>query len=156
MAARQAVVHTTESTNNTERQPQSRGWKGWRRSVALLSLGSFIALLTNVALLIWATTTSRRIGNTVLIYQGTERKMKSINSALHAVITVLSSILLSGGNACMACMVAPTRHDIDLAHARVGWLDVGVSGFRNLSAVPWKRKLPWLMIAVGCIPLHLL
>lgn len=156
MAAKQVAVDTTESASNAASWPEPRGWKGWRRSIALLSLGSFVALMTNVALLIWATTTPRRAGNTVLVYQGTERKMKNVNAALHAIITVLSSILLAGGNACMQVMVAPTRYDINRAHTRGRWLDVGVSGFRNLFAVPWKRKLPWLMIAIGCIPLHLL
>ncbi|KAL8743097.1 MAG: hypothetical protein Q9184_008155, partial [Pyrenodesmia sp. 2 TL-2023] len=49
----------------------------------------------------------------------------------------------------------PTRQDIDRAHARHVWLNVGVQSVRNLLRISRTRALLWLLLALSSIPLHL-
>ncbi|KAI3537200.1 hypothetical protein CSPX01_10289 [Colletotrichum filicis] len=51
--------------------------------------------------------------------------------------------------------MAPTRPEIDDAHARQQWLDVGVASIRNFCNITWKKKIVWVLIAVSSLPLHL-
>ncbi|KAJ3944125.1 uncharacterized protein N0V96_005650 [Colletotrichum fioriniae] len=43
----------------------------------------------------------------------------------------------------MQCLMAPTRPEIDDAHARQHWLDVGVASVRNFWNITWKKKIVW-------------
>ncbi|PWW79641.1 hypothetical protein C7212DRAFT_341907 [Tuber magnatum] len=54
------------------------------------------------------------------------------------------------------CLAAPTRSEIDTAHARRRWVDIGVPSVRNLFRIKWQRTLLWIAIGVTSIPLHLL
>ena len=56
----------------------------------------------------------------------------------------------------MQCLCAPSRADIDKAHSRNDWVDVGVQSVRNLGRIPTTRRLLWWTLAMSSIPLHLL
>ena len=56
----------------------------------------------------------------------------------------------------MQCLTSPTRDEIDKAHARHDWLDIGVPGLRNLRRISWDRVGLWWLLALSGIPLHLL
>ncbi|KAK1521497.1 hypothetical protein CPAR01_15020 [Colletotrichum paranaense] len=51
--------------------------------------------------------------------------------------------------------MAPTRPEIDDAHARQQWLEVGVASVRNFWNIIWKKKTFWVLIAASSLPLHL-
>ncbi|KAL8708100.1 MAG: hypothetical protein Q9220_006954 [cf. Caloplaca sp. 1 TL-2023] len=55
----------------------------------------------------------------------------------------------------MQCLSAPTRDEIDRAHQRQRWLDIGVPSIRNLRAMSWYRISLWFLLASSSIPLHL-
>ncbi|KAL6229065.1 hypothetical protein BDW75DRAFT_246070 [Aspergillus navahoensis] len=55
----------------------------------------------------------------------------------------------------LQCISAPTRDDIDRAHKRGRWLDIGVQSVRNLSAIPRKKTVLWIFLALSSPPLHL-
>lgn len=59
-------------------------------------------------------------------------------------------------NYSMQCLSSPTRKEIDKAHARRAWLDVGVPSFRNLRRLSTTRIVLWWLLALSSIPLHLL
>lgn len=56
----------------------------------------------------------------------------------------------------MQILSAPTRKEIDKAHARKRWLDVGVPSVRNLNNVAGRKVLMWWLLALSSIPLHLM
>jgi hypothetical protein len=56
----------------------------------------------------------------------------------------------------MQILCAPTRKDIDCAHARGEWLEIGIMGMRNLRHIGGKRFLLWSLLAFSSAPLHLL
>ncbi|KAK1460952.1 hypothetical protein CMEL01_15249 [Colletotrichum melonis] len=51
--------------------------------------------------------------------------------------------------------MAPTRPEIDDAHARQQWLDVGVASVRIFWNITWKKKIFWVLIAASSLPLGL-
>lgn len=68
----------------------------------------------------------------------------------------LGTLLLSGSNYCMQVLCAPTRRELDQAHAQGRWLDIGVPSFRNLWRISPKRVVVWWVLGLSSIPLHLL
>ena len=71
-------------------------------------------------------------------------------------INVLSTALLGASNYTMQCLTSPTRDEIDVAHARHDWLDIGTPSLRHLRKVSWDRIGLWWLLALSSIPLHLL
>ena len=70
------------------------------------------------------------------------------------IIRVLT--VLSGSNYTQQCLAAPTRGEIDAAHAKRQWMDIGVPSVRNLLRIKRERTLLWIAIGFMSIPLHLL
>ena len=55
----------------------------------------------------------------------------------------------------MQRLSAPTRGEVDYAHKRHHWVDIGVPSVRNLGLInPW-RMWGWLLLAASSLPLHL-
>ena len=75
---------------------------------------------------------------------------------LHLAINVLSTLLLGASNYCMQCLTSPTREEVDRAHSRHIWLDIGIPSVRNLRRVSWYKIILWWLLAISGIPLHLL
>ncbi len=55
----------------------------------------------------------------------------------------------------MQRLSAPTRHELNEAHRKFKWLDIGVPSFRNLLYINKWRTLAWLVLAASSLPLHL-
>ena len=82
--------------------------------------------------------------------------VRKANVELHLGINALSTILLSSSNYCMQCYSAPTRKELDRAHAKGRWLEVGVMSFSNIFHIHWTRAVLWCCLALSSLPLHLL
>lgn len=50
---------------------------------------------------------------------------------------------------------SPTREDIDRAHAKGDWLDIGVLSMRNLRKLGGAKVYLSLVLAVTSLPIHL-
>ena len=130
---------------------------GWRTGVAWGALGALVLLIINIALLIWIRS-SHIISDSGLatIFEGDCDKKTSISLWCHLFINACSTLLLSASNNAMQCLSAPTRSNVDRAHASGSWLDIGIPSMRNLRIVDWKRVLMWAILGISSLPLHLL
>jgi hypothetical protein len=90
------------------------------------------------------------------IFQGDCNTVRKYDSALHGAINALSTLLLGASNYCMQILVAPTRQEVDRAHAVRSWLDIGVPSIRNFRRVNWKRGIGWVILALSSSTLHLM
>ena len=90
------------------------------------------------------------------MHDGSCDKTKSMSLWLHLAINVLSTALLSASNFCMQCLSSPTRNEIDQAHQKHIWMDIGVPSVRNLRRISRNRITLWALLAISSIPLHLL
>ncbi|OAL51545.1 hypothetical protein IQ07DRAFT_384245 [Pyrenochaeta sp. DS3sAY3a] len=77
------------------------------------------------------------------------------STAAHLLINVFSTMLLGASNYTMQVMSSPTRDDIDNAHTKRKWLDIGVLSIRNLRNIPRTRTMVWVVLAFSSVPLHL-
>jgi hypothetical protein len=69
--------------------------EGWRAGVLSCSLVAFSVLIINFTLKIWATVTCRVESGFGLLYNGSCSKAREINSVLHILINVLSTVRYS-------------------------------------------------------------
>ncbi|KAL6714604.1 hypothetical protein ACLMJK_008029 [Lecanora helva] len=136
----QPPAQTTEETSSTLKSREShvpsqrnhliqtkRGkylpklWGGWRTGVALGALCALIVLTINVSILIWVKA-KYHVPNSgsAKIFEGSCSKKTKISVWCHLAINVCSTLLLSASNNAMQVLSAPTRANIDKAHARSG------------------------------------
>ena len=91
-----------------------------------------------------------------LIFEGDCGQASRLNVLAHLLINALSTILLSASNYGMQVLSAPTRSEIDYAHVKKKWLDIGVLSIRNLKSISRSRAIVWFMLTASSLPLHLL
>lgn len=112
--------------------------------------------LVNLIVTIWASSKfglKRGIGT---IQDGDCHETKNLSLWPHLTINVLGTMLLSASNYCMQCLSAPTREEINKAHARNIWLDIGVPSVRNLWRMTRRKLILWWLLALTSLPLHLM
>jgi hypothetical protein len=68
----------------------------------------------------------------------------------------LSTVLLSGSNYCMQCLSAPSREEVNAAHAKGKWLDIGIPSVHNLKSISMKKVGLWWCLGLSSVPLHLM
>jgi len=131
---------------------------GWRMGVLFGCCMSFLVLCCNIALI--AIGANSKFGydheGISSILEGDETRIARWDSALHVLINVLSTALLSSSNYTMQVLSSPTRKDVDVAHAKGQWLDIGRLSPRNLRAISRSRATLWLILVLSSTPLHLL
>lgn len=131
--------------------------KGWRFVVLLCAAGACLVFVINViAAIVTVAKSGLGNGGRLTLYEGDCGTTGNINAAIHLVINLLSTVLLGSSNYCMQCLSAPTREEVNVAHARKQWLDIGVLSTRNLSGISRRRKCLWWMMGISSLPLHLL
>ena len=112
--------------------------------------------MINVILTLIAYTKYGLSGRLVTLQEGSCQRTKELSLWLHMAINVLSTLLLGASNYCMQCLTSPTRNEVDEAHAQGVWLDIGVPSVRNLTRIPRRRVMLWVVLAISGVPLHLL
>ncbi|KAI0546431.1 hypothetical protein F4679DRAFT_575509 [Xylaria curta] len=63
---------------------------------------------------------------------------------------------LASSNFFMQVLNAPSRDELDMAHRRGKWLEIGVSSMRNLFIVSKFKTWCWLGLSITSFPIHLL
>jgi hypothetical protein len=142
------------STN--ERTSRFKDLTGWKVAVRCGAVLAAIAFLVNIVFIIFATARYTTQNGLTLAYRGSCTKATSISLWLHVAINVLSSALLSISNYCMQILSAPTRAEVDRAHSKKDWLDIGLQSVRNFSRISSRRVWLWSVLALSSVPLHLL
>jgi hypothetical protein len=118
------------------------------------SIVAFGVLIVNFVSMIWAIAKDRLDTGYGVLYDGNCGKAQDISTALHVLINILSTILLSASNYTMQCLHSPTRRQVDLAHAQNKWLDIGIPSWRNRKHVSIKNRILWVLLALSSVPLH--
>jgi hypothetical protein len=90
------------------------------------------------------------------IYRGDYNKASKLNSALHVLINILATILLSASNLYIQLLTASIRNEVNLAHAKGSWLDIGVPNLRNLKHITIQRRIGWFILTFSSLFLYFL
>ncbi|KAB8202251.1 hypothetical protein BDV34DRAFT_215660 [Aspergillus parasiticus] len=140
---------------STRKHRKKRKTENWKQSLYLGSLSSIIVLLFNVSFVAWAVSHHDLTEDRGVLYSGDCTKTKRMSTGIHLVINILSTALLCASSYTMQCLCAPTRKEIDRAHQKNQWLDIGVPSMRNLFRISKMKLILWLILALSSLPLHL-
>ncbi|PLB52255.1 hypothetical protein P170DRAFT_350349 [Aspergillus steynii IBT 23096] len=137
-------------------RPTKPSLESWKKTLYIGVGGSLLVLVVNLGFALWAVQHHEGGGDRPILYTGSCQTVRRLSIALHLLINILSTSLLCASNYGMQCLSAPTRKDIDRAHRRGKWLDIGVPSMRNLGRIPRRNALLWMLLALSSLPLHLL
>jgi len=148
-----------DSTASIHRQPAghvSQRNQGFHFGVLCAAVVIASVFIINVVLTTWASSRYGVKGGLGTLQSGACSKTRNLATWLHLGINVLSTLLLGASNYAMQCLSAPTRDEIDKAHRRGLWMDIGVPSVRNLWRISPSRLFMWCLVAASSIPLHLM
>ncbi|KAI0161870.1 hypothetical protein GGR52DRAFT_582373 [Hypoxylon sp. FL1284] len=154
-AERQVLLGWFPNINDNE----ENSWRirfSKREKALLLQIAVIcVVLAANVGLTIYATSRYPTVHGVGLIYLGDCDTVQRLDQWIHLLINVLSTLMLSASNYCIQLQAAPTRADIDAAHRKRKWLDIGVPSLRNFRHIGYWKRLCWVLLALCALPIHL-
>jgi hypothetical protein len=101
----------------------------WIFASILLTTG---VLFLNLILVIVSATTWNAKDGIAAAFTGNCTTAARWTTGIHLIINLLGSVLLGASNYCMQRLVAPSRRELDAAHARKKLMDIGAPSVRNL------------------------
>lgn len=131
---------------------------GWRRgavvNTVMITIVGLILLITAVVL--W--TKSGTLHGVSTLYSGdcATGAVGRLNTALHLVINLCSTLVLASTNFFMQVLNAPDRQELDRAHKKGSWLDIGTSSTRNTFKISPLKSTLWVLFLISSIPIHVL
>ncbi|KUJ16884.1 uncharacterized protein LY89DRAFT_733887 [Mollisia scopiformis] len=128
---------------------------GVKRTLRAFAAVACIVLFVNVSWLGYARTHYGITDGFGVIQQGDCDQVGMLSTWYHLLINILSTLLLTGSKAFMAVYSCPSRQEVDKAHQRGRYLNVGGLSFGNLTGIA-KRKGLVLVLAMSSVPFHLL
>jgi hypothetical protein len=171
------VEEAKEHHNLKKRNPKVKSWFSrtlwyrkvhacWKYAVERRSwrFGLFIGLYTsscvligNIALVLIGSFSHGGIKNGIgTLAVGDGVYIRRLGASYHVLINIISTILLISSNYAMQILCAPIREELDKAHQKGDWLDIGVISIHNLRHIQRRRVVLWSLLAFSSIPLHLL
>lgn len=108
----------------------------------------------NLIFTIWAAAKSKSGFEVGSIFAGEFEKVRKADSMVHVAINVMGTLLLGASNYTMQCLSSPTRQEVDVAHSRGKYLDIGLPSLNNLTG--WKKKFVFTFLVLSTLPLHFL
>ncbi|CAH0026002.1 unnamed protein product [Clonostachys rhizophaga] len=139
-------------------EPRWRMPTGWKLGTMMAATLTFVILLVNTILAALFTSSVLRTkyssSSIAPVRTGDCGAIKSLATGTHVLINIVSTLLLGASNYCMQTVSAPMRQDVDNAHARGKWLDIGIPSVRNLLYIEKRRLVVWLCLGLSSIPLH--
>jgi hypothetical protein len=141
----------THEIGRTRRERQK-----WRKTLFSFVVLACVVLIINTGFLAWAVHSRGITGGLGVLYEAPCEATKRANIGVHLLINILSSALLGASNYCIQCLSAPTRPEVDKAHQKGNWLDIGIPSLRNVvsSNFGMRKKICWWILAISSLPLH--
>jgi hypothetical protein len=154
---RRTLVICPRFINQVQDWASRRGFSGWRFGVLTGLITTTFVLLANIILVLLGALRYGGYQDGVAdLARGYSHSISTISAAYHVIINILSTLLLGASNYSMQVLCSPSRSNVDKAHKKGTWLDIGTLSFRNLRCVSRQRFWLWLILAASSIPLHLL
>ncbi|KAH7068666.1 hypothetical protein FB567DRAFT_599060 [Paraphoma chrysanthemicola] len=128
---------------------------GWRAGLIRSFLLSLVALLTNISIYVWLFTKFDAQSGSASIMRGSCAQIRGINTGIHAALNVLSTLILGASTYAMQGLTAPTRDEVDKAHAKGKWVEIGTQSIRNLFYSRKRNVWIWAVLGLTSMPFHL-
>jgi hypothetical protein len=135
-----------------------RRWSTKQQNVSRLHF--YAVLLVTTINIIWTAICALKLPkdeyDMTILKNGNCETVERLNLLLHLLINILSTALLWGAGHAVHLLLAPTRKDVDRAHKRGLYFDIGVSSLKNFWRVPSDRRIAIACFMVCSSFLHLL
>jgi hypothetical protein len=129
----------------------------WRFGLFIGCGASGLVLIINITILLLGVLRYGGFQNGIgTLAQGRSASISRMSRTFHVLINILSTILLTSSNYCMQVLCSPTRDEVDWAHRRARWLELGVLSPHNLRYISARRVFLWWTLGLSSVPLHLL
>jgi hypothetical protein len=125
----------------------------WRSGLAGFSILAAVVLLVNGSALVWAATHLDDGPYATIAVQDCKSNTKW-SFYMYWAISILSTGLLAGSNYCIQCLTSPTREEVDAAHARSSYLNIGIISWRNVTSARKRRMGLLFGLLLSSVPLH--
>lgn len=91
-----------------------------------------------------------------MVYWGSCKATETKDTWVHLALNIVATVLLASSNYCMQLLSSPSRTEVDKAHAKQKWLDIGIPSIRNLSSLRRQKAVLWWVLGLSSIPMHLM
>ncbi|PVH88350.1 hypothetical protein DL98DRAFT_648494 [Cadophora sp. DSE1049] len=135
--------------------PVKHSHRLWRKSLLACAFLAALVLIINLSLVGWVSRLHTTEDGSYIAMRGSCNNVNKASLFSHLGINILSTLLLGASNYCMQIVIAPSKADLDEAHSKGRWLDIGVPSIRNLRCVSKWRKFICVMLCLSSLPLHL-
>lgn len=130
--------------------------KGWRRAAAInVSLAYICTLVLLICLLISVSQKESSLILPTILFEGPCTTSSTLSLVLHLLVNIVSGAMLASSSFFMQVLSAPSRDEIDRAHAWLRSLDIGVPSVNNLWHMSWFKLISWFIFFCSSIPIHL-
>ncbi|KAH7346022.1 hypothetical protein BKA66DRAFT_433502 [Pyrenochaeta sp. MPI-SDFR-AT-0127] len=129
--------------------------EGWRAGLLRAFVFSLAAFIANIAVYAWLFATYNGPGGTATVMTGKCEMVRQTNTGIHAALNVVSTLVLSASTYAMQGLTAPTRKEVNVAHGKGKWVEIGTASIRNLFHVRRRNIWIWILLAVTGLPFHL-
>jgi len=129
---------------------------GWHAGLNRAFILSSCAFLLNVSIYAWLYRTHETRSGTGTIIDDSCFNVRNANIGVHAGLNIISTLVLGASTYAMQGMTAPTRQEVDKAHAKGKWLEIGTHSVRNLFHLRKRNVTIWIVLVFTSIPFHLL
>lgn len=134
-------------------------WTGWRRLATYLTILVSVLSILLIIFLIISVNVGRSQGKgfqeETVIWETDCTTTARANLWIHLAINLFATGILGSSNFFMQVLVAPTRREIDQAHASGRWVEIGCNSIRNFRLLPRRKTFLWLLFTLSSVPLHL-
>ncbi|EJT77174.1 hypothetical protein GGTG_07086 [Gaeumannomyces tritici R3-111a-1] len=127
---------------------------GWRSGVELNALLALLIFVVGLVCLVWAVASSKMLlggGGDATVFAGSCEAASRVSWGLHALVNVLGLAVLAGANYVYQVLSSPDRAEVDAAHAKTKWLDIGIPSLRNLAHISTLRVLVALVLVLTAV-----
>jgi hypothetical protein len=107
--------------------------------LALQATLAFLVFFVNLSITVWVCV-----------------RVKQMNTGLHLVLNLLSTLFLGAGNYCMQVLVAPSGEELRKSHSAGSYYDIGIHSIHNLRQIGRGRRLLWIGFGICSTLLHLM
>lgn len=125
---------------------------GWRGGVTLNALLAFLVFVAAIVCLAFAGAKGKISGGGSSVVDGDVGEVRDANLGIHALVNIFAVVLVAAANYVVQVLSSPTRCEVDTAHEKLTWVDIGIPSLRNLRLISSTRaalSATLLVLAVG-------
>ncbi|CAH0026486.1 unnamed protein product [Clonostachys rhizophaga] len=125
---------------------------GWRAGIVLIIFLGLLILVGTIVCLVLAVINNFLTAEEMAVVTKDCAEIGRIDQGIQAAVNVLSLFFIASATYVSQVLVSPTREEVDAAHAKFSWFDIGIPTLKNFGGISTLRTvlaLTAVFLAVG-------